>query len=331
MVVRAGVRVGSAALVCHADDARRREQRYLLRRVRSGRAASAHSQPRWWEEQYGVRSSLHATTEPEFYRLPNRRRRSPPAEGDDPCGGPRWCSGLPSGTREKGPRRMSSPGAFPKPCDGRRAPRHGRPKAVVGGQNRTRSGRPHRLPRLYHQSRCRAVGVAASRIAAGVARSVVGLVACLVFTRSPSSSWMDGGRVGFAPEPRGAVHPRPRSGQRIPSGMAARVIPDRAGRSRLRRRTLSFAGRSATPLGRRRRGAIAGCLSHARHRLWQGSGTPMCRASGRRASSRRVRLAAWSSRASFPAATCFSGGVTSENGRPPTIAHEPSPPPADTF
>jgi len=37
--------------------------------------------------------------------------------------------------QEEGPRRKSALGAFPKPCDGRMAPRHGCPKAVVGGRN----------------------------------------------------------------------------------------------------------------------------------------------------------------------------------------------------
>ena len=58
---------------------------------------------------------------------------------------------------ERPPGRCGpAPGVFPRPCDGRRALRQGRPKAVVGGRNLTRSGRPHRLARLYHQSRSQA-------------------------------------------------------------------------------------------------------------------------------------------------------------------------------
>jgi len=60
--------------------------------------------------------------------------------------------------RKKTPGRCGpAPGVFPKPCDGRKALRQGRPKAVVGGRNLTRSGRPHRLAGLYHQSRSPAV------------------------------------------------------------------------------------------------------------------------------------------------------------------------------
>jgi hypothetical protein len=60
--------------------------------------------------------------------------------------------------RRKAPGRCGpAPGVFPKPCDGRKALRQGRPKAVVGGRNLTRSGRPHRLAGLYHQSRSPAV------------------------------------------------------------------------------------------------------------------------------------------------------------------------------
>jgi hypothetical protein len=39
--------------------------------------------------------------------------------------GPRRPDAVPLGWKEKDPRRLSAPGVFPKPCDGRRALRQG--------------------------------------------------------------------------------------------------------------------------------------------------------------------------------------------------------------
>lgn len=55
---------------------------------------------------------------------------------------------------EKDPRRMSAPGASPKPCNGRVAPRQGLPKVVVGGRDSNPVvGDFIAWQTLYHRSR----------------------------------------------------------------------------------------------------------------------------------------------------------------------------------
>jgi hypothetical protein len=66
-----------------------------------------------------------------------RNAASKPAPSGRPC--------LRVGRRKAPGQMRPSAGVLPKPVDGRRALRQGRPKAVVGGRNLTRSGRPHRL------------------------------------------------------------------------------------------------------------------------------------------------------------------------------------------